>query len=158
MEREDMQTTIESEEFINAKDIRPQPVSLEQESSIYVVFTSMDGTLKALEKAREMAKPFDAAIIVIAVEVVPFPLPIDKPPVPMEFVLRSIEEKADEFPERTRVIPYLCRNAMDAFKCILTRNSPVIIGVKKSWLPSRDERLANRLHRAGYNVTLVKTE
>jgi hypothetical protein len=126
--------------------------------SVYVVFTSIDWTLKALEKARELAKPLDANIVVVAVQGVPFPLPLDLPPVPMEFVVRRFEKKAGEFPARTHIAAYLCRNPMEAFKRILNRNSQVVIGVKKRWMPSHNERLAKKLRRAGYDIILVKME
>jgi hypothetical protein len=138
--------------------MKPEGVRSEFRSSVYVVFTSIDWTLKALEKACELAKPLDANIVVVAVQVVPFPLPLDQPPVPMEFVVRRFEEKAGEYPVKTHIAAYLCRNPMEAFKRILNRNSQVVIGVKRRWIPSRSERLAKKLCRAGYDVILVKME
>jgi hypothetical protein len=133
-------------------------ISPECELAVFVVFTSVSWTLKALEKAREIARPVGAKIVVVAVHVVPYPLALHEPPVPMEFVIRRFEEKVREFPERTYVSAYLCRDLKEAFKRILSRNSPVIIGVKKRWFPGRDERLARKLRRSGHDVILVKTE
>ena len=126
--------------------------------SVYVVFTSIDWTLKALEKARELAKPLDANIVVVAAQVIPFPLPLDRPPVPMEFIVKRFEERSNEFPERTRVIAYLCRNPLEALKHILHRNSPVVIGIRKRWWPTHEKKLAQKLRSAGYPVSLVETE
>jgi hypothetical protein len=159
-ERVDMSTTAVFNKSctIEVNDIEPLLPSPERGSLVYVVFTSINWTLKALEKARELAGSGGAKIVVVVLQVVPFPVPLDRPPIPTEFIVRRLEEKADIFPERTHIAAYLCRNPMEAFKRILNRNSPVIIGVKKRWLPSRDERLAHKLQRAGYDVTLVKTE
>jgi hypothetical protein len=154
-----MSTTIGSEKsvVIETRNAEPQYGS-DSELSVFVVFTSINWTLKALEKAREIARPLGANIELAAVQVVPFPLPLDKPPVPMEFVVRRFEEKANELPGGTQVSAYLCRNPMEALKQILTPHCPVVIGIKRRWWPTRDERLARNLRRAGYNVMSVQTE
>ena len=135
------------------QDIFPEP-----ETAVYVIFTSIGWTLKALEKAREIARPLKASIEVVAVQVVPFPLPLDKPPVPMEFVIRRFEERAEEFPEKTEISAYLCRDQMVALKRVLNRNCPVIMGIRKKIWPTRDKRLAWKLRRSGYQVIIVETE
>ena len=134
-------------------DIGPEP-----ETAVYVIFTSINWTLNALQKAREIARPVGAAIVVVAVQVVPFPLPLDKPPVPMDFVIRRFEERAEELPEKTKISAYLCRDQMVALKRVLNRNCPVIMGVRKKIWPTRDKRLARKLRRAGYQVILVEME
>ena len=138
--------------------VEPPHVHPKTGSSVFFVFTSMDWTLKAVEKACEMAKPLGAKIVVAAVQVVPYPLPLDEPPVETEFVTRRFQEKASEFSEKIRVEIYLCRDPLEALKRILTPNCPVVMGIKKKWWPTRDERLARILRRAGYDITLVETE
>jgi hypothetical protein len=155
-----MSTTADSKKpiSIGIRDAKPLRISPEFGLSAFVVFTSLDWTLKALEKAREIAEPVEANIVVAAVQVVPFPLPLDRPPVPMEFLVRRFEEKANEFPEGTQIQVYLCRNPMEAFKRILKPNCPVVIGLRKRWWPTRYGRLARKLRRAGYDVILAETE
>jgi hypothetical protein len=155
----EMAMAIRVEESLNLKRGEAEPdLRLDATPSVIVVFTSTERTWSALEKAREIAQPAGAQIIVVAVQVVPFPLRLEEPPVRMEFVLRHFEEMASTFPEKIRIAAYLCRDPMEAFQRILNRPSPVVIGVKKRWIPSRDERLARKLRRAGYDIILVKTE
>jgi hypothetical protein len=158
-EREDMSTTIGSETsaIIGTGNAELQ-YGPDSELSVFVVYTSFNWTLKALEKALEIARPLGANIVVVAAQVVPFPLPLDRPPVPMEFVIRCFEEKANELPDGTQISAYLCRNPMEALKRILSPHCPVVIGIKKRWWPTHDGRLARKLIRAGYNLTLVKAE
>jgi len=149
--------SLERNERIKLVD-QPNDFNPDPDLSVFVVFTAIGRTMKALEKACEIARPLGAKIEVVAVQVVPFPLRLDQPPVPLEFVVRRFEEMTDGFPEKVKFSAYLCRDPMAAFKCVFNRNCLVVIGVRKSWFANRDERLARRLSRSGYDVTIVKTE
>jgi hypothetical protein len=125
---------------------------------VFVVFTSMNRTLKALEKASQLAKPLQTGITVLVVQEVHYSLPLDEPPVPFEFVIRHFEEMAGRLPENTQISAYVCREPMQALKRVLKHNCPVVMGVRKRWWPTREERLARKLRRTGYDVILVKME
>jgi hypothetical protein len=125
---------------------------------VFVIFTSINRTLKALEKANQLAKPLQTGIVILAIQMVPYSLPLDEPPVPFEFVVRRLEEMADQFPEKTKISAYLCRDPMEALKSVLKHNCPVVMGIRKRWWPTRDERLARKLRHAGYDVILVEME
>ena len=133
-------------------------ISPELQLSIFVIFTSTTQTLKALEKAAEIASPLGAGIVVLAVQVVPFPFPLDRPPVPFEFIIRRFREMASRSPRKTLVRAYVCRDQTEAFNRILFPSSLIVMGVRKSSWPSRDKRLAWKLSRAGHEVILVETE
>jgi hypothetical protein len=136
----------------------PPIPSPEPEKSVTVISTSINRTIKALEKAAELAKPLSANVIVVAIQVVPYSLPLDRPPVSMEFVTRRFEEMASQLPGKIRVFAYLCRDPGEVLKRILTPDGPVVMGIRKRWWPSRDERLARTLRRAGYDMIVVNQE
>ena len=154
-----MSTVIGLEEsFTTDRKIEMQAIGSEFWLPVYVIFTSIACTLKALEKASQLANPLRGRIEIIAVKSVPFTLPLDEPPVPFKFVVRRLEEMTSRFPESIRISSYLCREPLEALKRILNRNCPVVMGVRKWWFPAREERLARKLRRAGYNFILVETE
>lgn len=159
-EREDMSTTTNSEKLagIRVGDLEPPHISPDLGLTVFVLFTSIHWTLKALERAREIARPLGASIVVVAVQVVPYPLPLSAPPVPFDFVVKRFEEKTGELSGEVQISAFLCRDLMEGLKCALNRNSPVVIGTPKGWLPTRDERMARKLLRAGYEVILVDEE
>jgi nucleotide-binding universal stress UspA family protein len=126
--------------------------------SVFVLFTSTDRTLKALEKACELAQSLGCPVLVVAAVPVPFPLPLEDPPVPFDFIIRRFREQISRFPAMISIVAYLCRDRLTALKGILAHNAPIVIGVSKRWWPTRDERLAKKLIRAGYAVLLVETE
>jgi hypothetical protein len=139
-------------------EIKMQAIGSGFRLPVYVIFTSLNQTREALEKASKLAKSVQTGIEILAVQIVPFQLALDKPPVPFEFLVRRLEEMADHFPEPIRISAYLCRYPMEALKRVLKHDCPVVMGIRKRWWPTRDERLARRLRRAGYNVMLIETE
>jgi hypothetical protein len=50
-------------------------------SQLEVFFTLQEQTLKAVKKAGDIARPVGASIVVLITESVPYPLPLNKPPV-----------------------------------------------------------------------------
>jgi hypothetical protein len=92
------------------------------------------------------------------VQDVPFPLPLDQQPAPFEFAIRQFTSAISNI-DNVHIIPYLCRDQYEAFKRILHRDCPAVIGIKKRrWWPTREERLAKKLQREGYKMILVETE
>ena len=154
-----MSTAVGIKSFISIDDkIKPQAIPAGYGSPVFVIFTSMSRTLKAMEKACELAHPLQAGIEVIAVETVPFTLPLDRPPVPFEFIVRHLEEMANHFREPTMISAYLCRDDWEALKRALNPNCPVVIGVRKMWWLTHDGRIVRKLRHAGYKVICVEME
>jgi hypothetical protein len=130
----------------------PEP---EPEKVVTVISTSINGITKALEKAGELAKPIAAKIVVAAVQVVPYSLPLDRPPIPLDFVVGRCEAIASRIPEIVSVSVYLCRGLDEAFKQIIKPDGVVVMGIRKSWWPTPEERWARQLQRAGHDVIFV---
>jgi hypothetical protein len=126
--------------------------------SVVVLFTSANRTLKALESARSLANTLCLPIVVLATPVVPYPLELEEPQVPFNFKIRNFAETANQYPEDISVVAYNCRDRMQSLKQVLPTDSPVLVGIRKRWWPTSDERLARDLERAGYSVTVVETE
>jgi len=138
---------------IQSEGIGPEP-----QLSVFVVFTSVKQTLNALEKASELAKNLGAKIVIVAAQVIPFPLPLDEPPVSFELVMRRFETMAARKLEGLHISPYLCREPCQAYQRVLNRNSPVVIGLKKRWWRTPEEKLARKLQSAGFKIIPVETE
>lgn len=139
-------------------ETEPHRISPESQLEIFVFFTTQDQTLKALKKACDLARPICASIVLLAAEIVPYPLPLDRPPVRLEFILRRLVTIASQYPVKTEVRVYLCRDQLVALRRVLRPNSVVVVGTRKRWWPTREARLARKLRRAGYEVILAETE
>ncbi len=139
-------------------ETRPLAIDSGLGPPVRVVFTSFNRTLKALEKASELAGQLNNEVEILAVQVVPFVLPLEEPPVSSEFLVKRLTEAAAGLPGQIKIKPYLCRDLLEALKRLLNRKCTVVMGVGKRWWPTRDERVARKLQRSGFNVIIVETE
>lgn len=126
--------------------------------NISVVFTSVAATLVALKEAAALASSLGARITLLVPQVVPYPLPLESPPVLVEFNEKRFRVIASESPVETKVQIYLCRDPFETLTLVLNASSLVVLGGPKRWWPTPEGRLARKLRKAGHEVILKKTE
>ena len=137
-----------------AEDFHPA-VDGDRRIELNVIFTQVPGTLRALEEAATLAKDLDARVRLLAPQVVPYPLPLNCPPVLREFSESRFLAMACAQSVETDVQIYLCRDAEELLLEKLSPHSIVIIGSRKHWWPTRETRLARKLRRKGHYVCLM---
>jgi hypothetical protein len=131
----------------------------DQKLNISVIFTSVESTLAALRKAASLAASLGARITILAPQIVPYPLPLESPPVLLDWNERRFRVIASESPVETTVRLYLCRDDVEALKGALRPRSVVVIGGRKRrWPFTREKRLAATLRRAGHEVIFSELE
>jgi hypothetical protein len=141
------------------RPVEPGLEGREHRLNISVVFTSVESTLTALREAGMLANSLGAQITLLVPQVVPHPLPLESPPVLMEFNERRFRVIAGQSSVETRVLIYLCRDRFQTLNSVLGPGSIVILGGRKRrWWPTRDEALAKSLRRAGCEVIFKETE
>ena len=130
----------------------------DQKLNIAVVFTSVESTLAALKEAGNLANSLGARIKLVVPQVVPYPLPLESPPVLVEFNENRFRVIANQCPVETSVHIYLCRDRFETLAEALQPGSVVVLGGRKRWWHTKDERLAGKLRAAGYEVLFKETE
>ncbi len=100
---------------------------------VTVIFTTTPGTLAALRLAGQYARDLGARISILVVQVVPYPLPLERPPVAPEFTTQRYRALAADQKIETRVQVYLCRDSRQALLQALKTHSLVVIGGRKRW-------------------------
>ena len=125
--------------------------------NIAVIATSTESTLSALRKAGALANRLRACITLIVPHVVPYPLPLNQPPVPLDFNARRFRVLAGANPVKTTVRIYLCRDQGEILRNILPPHSVVVIGGRRSWWPTKEKHLARQLRRCGHEVVFAHT-
>jgi hypothetical protein len=135
---------------------RPLAEGTDSKLNISVVFTSVELTLEALRQAGKLAISLGGSITLIFPQVVPYPLPLASPPVAVEFTERRLRVLAGGSPVETQVNIFLCRDAVEALLGVLKPNSLVVIGSRRKWWPTAEEKLAATLRSAGHQVVITK--
>jgi hypothetical protein len=125
---------------------------------ISVVFTSVEWTLAALKKAGALASSLGGRITMVVLQVVPYPLPIESPPVLTDWNEKRFGVIANESVVETTVRIYLCRDRLEALNSVLGARSIVVLGGRKRWWPTAEARLARQLSRSGHEVILTGAE
>jgi hypothetical protein len=122
---------------------------------VYVVFTSLEGTLAAVRVARDLAGGLGAPLTLIDFRTVPFPSAVESPgmrsPIEADAFVERLRDEGCEL--RARV--YLCRDASKAFPAAFRRHSLIVIGGLRRWWPTRPERWRRELEAAGHFVVFV---
>lgn len=92
--------------------VRPstQPNVPDHRLEIAVVFTFAPATMAALRRASALASSLNARITLVHPQTARYPLPLESPPVLLEFSERRLREIAVECPVETTVQIYLCRD------------------------------------------------
>ena len=122
---------------------------------IHVLFTNSRDTRVALRAAVEMSSQLESEIALIVPQIVPFPLPLENPPVPLEFASDRIRSLAENTPAELQGYIYLCRNPVDTLIRELPSRSLVVIGARTNWPFGKSKRLARALRRNGHEVILA---
>lgn len=122
---------------------------------VHVIFTSFPRTRAALAAAASLAAGLQARVTILAAQVVPYPLPLEEPPVAVEFTEQKLWQMASEQESGATVALYLCRDRQQTIRQVLQPESVVVIGGRKWWWPTEERHLAKILRRDGHRVILA---
>lgn len=122
---------------------------------VVVIHTGVKQTLAALRAAGTLARGLDAAIHVLAPRIVPYPLPLERPPVARDFTERRFRTLLPDCSVDTKMSICLCRDK-SALLDALPPRSIVVVGIGKRWWPSPERRMARLLRRRGHHVIVAE--
>lgn len=144
---------------IRPKDPRQAGGQDPRDLEVYVVFTDVPATLRALRTAAQLTQGLASRIRLLLVEAVPFPRELDSPQRDLRFLGRHFRTLIDSCSAETSCRSVetvaeivVCRDSFVALRETLPANSVVVIGKRNRWWPSREDRLANQLRAADHHV------
>jgi len=122
--------------------------------SVVVPYTTPELTRAALRHSAA-CKDLDVRIFLVDVQVVPFPCPLDQPPIDKEHTKHRLQSflSEDGLPGDAAVL--YARNWCEAFRKLLGPHSLVVLATRQRWWPSRERKLARALTKAGHDVMLL---
>jgi len=121
---------------------------------IVVPYTTPQLTRLAVREAEELAAKLPSRIRVLRLHGVPFPNDLRYPPVALD-ILREQARQVARGVKTSEITLVLTRDPEAALLKTLRPGSIVVIGTKKRWWPTAQERLARICERHGYQVALV---
>jgi hypothetical protein len=122
-----------------------------------VVYTTPEATLIALQTAGALAKSLRAQIELLAIEQVPFRVPLNEPPIPVTFLnsaLSALLPEAALDVEQVNIRTWLCRDRRQCLQQILSPRSLVVLAGRSGWW-SKEKSLELWLTRHGHQVVFV---
>ncbi len=133
----------------------------DQTVNISVVFTSLESALGALKEAGNLASGMGARIMLLVFQIVPYPLPLETPPVLLDFNENRFRVIASQSSVETSVQIFLCRDRFQTLISVLKPGALVVVGGRRRrwpWWATKDERLARKLRRTGCEVLFKERE
>jgi hypothetical protein len=119
------------------------------DSRVYVIFTDEGATKAALAAAAGLARGLDLPLELLAAQVVPYPLPLNEPPVPVGFTERVMARLVMSLEAAVPVRILLCRDPEETLRNAIGREALVVIGRGK-------RRLARLLKSDGRRVIVIE--
>ena len=94
-------------------------------------------------------------LVLLFAKVVPYPLPLEAPPVASAFTAGVLSQLAAEQEADVTARVYLGRDHDETIRRALGPGSLVVMGCRKRWWPNRTPHLARLLKQDGNEVILV---
>ena len=137
--------------------VQPFPWGRGPELNVHVICTNLEGA--NLERVRaahslagKLARDLGARVTLLAAQVVPYPLPLERPPVAAAFTEQALLRMVSEQEVETAIEVRLCRDSEETIREALAPESVVVMGGRRRWWPIREWMLAWKLRRDGHHV------
>ena len=118
-------------------------------------YTTEELTGAALQAAATLARGLRARATLVSLQVVPYPLPLDRPDVQVEFLVRKLRSLAGNSRLPVRIELVFTRNRADALKSLIDPGSLFVVMTENHWWRTAEERLARALVKEGCRVSLL---
>jgi len=143
-------------------DLRIEPGRLEGESGaeleLVIPFTVPAVTRAVLERAASLTNGLNARVLLLAVHAVPYATTFGCPSSTHAFLVEHLVELSEEsrLPVNAQVV--LARSRVEGLRDALPRGSTVLIGARRHFWRTAEERLARALAANGHKVALIYVE
>jgi hypothetical protein len=119
-----------------------------------VPYTTPGLTRAALRHAASCAD-LDIHVSLVDIQVVPFPCPLDVPPIQKEHSVNRLLRLFEDTGVQGQAAVFYTRDWIEGFLRLLDRRSLIILAMNNSWWPGREKKLARALSQAGHQVMLA---
>jgi hypothetical protein len=143
--------------------LRIDPASLETdgcsgELDIVVPYTEPSVAEALLKRAVALTAGLNARVMLVAVHTVPYAEPFGCPAAAHAHLVEQLVDLASRCPLPVNAQVVLARSREEGFAYVLKPQSTVLLGARKHWWRTEEERLARTLARDGHKVVLLHIE
>jgi hypothetical protein len=143
--------------------LRIDPGSLETdgfagELDIVVPYTEWSVTDALLKRAVALTAGLNARLTLVAVHTVPYPESFGCPTAVHAHLVEQLVDLASRCPVPVNPQVVLARGRTEGFAYVLKPESIVLLGARKHWWRTQEEKLARGLARDGHKVVLLHVE
>ncbi|HUB32480.1 MAG TPA: hypothetical protein VMA31_05600 [Bryobacteraceae bacterium] len=126
----------------------------ERSLEIAVPYTQPDVTRKIVERAAVLAHGLEARLCLVAVHAAPYPGPLNCPNAVRAFLVERLLELCANAPLPAEARIVVARSFDEGFRRTLRPESIVLLGTRRRFWRTREERLARALAADGHRVNL----
>lgn len=130
--------------------------SIGKSLEVFVVFLDASGAEAALQMADRLAQKLGAHLRALWPFEVHYSLPLTKPPIPVEFLEGQIRDAAAKTHLEVAAQIYLCRDRNVTLRHLLPPNSLIVIGGRRRWWPTVEQKLSKALQDLGHHVLFAE--
>lgn len=144
-------------------DIRIDPVAFDSSRSgvsleVVVPYTEWSVTDAVLKRAVDLAAGLDVTITLVAVHTVPYAAGFGCPAVVHAHLVEQLVDLAAHCPLPVTPQVVLARDPADGLKFVLKPESTVLVGSRRHFWRTAEEKLARSLAASGHKVALLYVE
>jgi hypothetical protein len=121
---------------------------------VIVVYTFVEEALRVCSQTAQFVEQLGMTLRILVPVVVPYPLPIERPPVDPQFIAHGIIEACAGVDVPVRIDVRLCRDRLQCVGHELERPSIVVLPRRRRWAWG-ERRLERTLRRDGYEVVVL---
>jgi len=125
------------------------------EFQVVVPYVDPKITANVVDRAVGLASGLNATLHLVAVYVAPYPTELRFPETMKEHLTARLTELAERSALPARVDLVVARDRLAGFCQVLRPGSAVLLGTRRRWWWTREERLARALAREGHRVSLL---
>jgi hypothetical protein len=125
---------------------------------VIVLFTTHAGTVAALKMASRLSAKLGARPKVLMLYEVPYTLPLGRRALPEGFLENLVRALQRDFPEEISTDLHLCRHLRQGLREALLPHSLIVLGGRKRWWLTKEQRWARLLRKEGHEVIFVNSE
>jgi hypothetical protein len=143
---------------VAANEASLKPVQQFEEAGtleLVVPYTSPEMTGKVVQRAAALSTGLNVVLKLVAVYVAPYPAELRCPAAMEQHLTERLTELAGRMSLPFYVHIVVSRDRADGFRQVLRPGSAVLLGSRKRFWRTREEKLARDLTRQGHHVSLI---